>query len=324
MATNKTTKKTTTKKTTTKKPTLNRGLDAIFGDGLSDLINDIQKPASKTKSAKTTQPKKKSDLSPEDVMVNTSISKIIASPFNPRKQFDKEKLEDLANSIKENGLLTPIILRPTVGGKFYIVAGERRYRASKMANQKTIKSIIVNVTDKKMAELALIENIQREDLNPIEEAVAIQNLITLHKITQLQASKTLGKSRTYITNTLRLLKLPSKILDYVLEGKMSFGHAKPLISLPTEYSLELADRIISEKLTVREVENYAKAFKLREIRASKPKKQIKKDVHLEYVEELIRKKIGSKVVVQDKKIIIKYRDNQHLNRILSKLEIGEE
>ncbi len=312
MATTKTNKKTT--KIINRKKALTKGLDEIFGEDILKVINDVQA---------TTKSSPEEEISENSVQI-LKIAKIVPNPHQPRRVFDKEKLKELSNSIKENGLLTPIVVKKSKTGTYYIVAGERRYRSSKLANKATIKAIVIDVSDRKMQELALIENIQREDLNPIEEAVAVKQLIDDYKMTHEQASKILGKSRVYITNSLRLLKLESRIIDSVLSGNLTFGHAKPLISLEQKNARTLFERILSEGLTVREVENIARGYKLSEFRKGATKKKpIRKSAALENAEDLLRNKVKTKVEITDRKIIIKYKGNEQLNRILGRIDALE-
>lgn len=308
-----TTKKTTTK-TTNKKKALGKGLDIIFGEDISKVIEDVQSNnKSKTK-----------DSNKNDVK-EIKILDITPNPYQPRRVFDQEKIKELSNSIKVNGLLTPIVVKESKSGKYYIIAGERRYRASKLANKKTIKAIVINVSDKKMQELALVENIQRENLNAIEEAFAVKQLIDNHKMTHEAAAKVLGKSRTYITNSLRLLKLEDNIIQSVLSGKLTFGHAKPLVSLEPQNAKKLYERIISEELTVRDVENIARGYKLSESRKKSPKKvKPKKSAALTSAEDRLKKKVQARVEITDRKIIIKFKGNDQLNRILSRIGTLEE
>ncbi len=284
-----------------KKPVLGKGLDAIFGDNFDELIKEID--------------------STHKTIKEVEINKIIASPNQPRRHFDVEKINELALSIKENGLISPIILKQNEGNKYYIVAGERRYRAFKNLGHKKIPSIIIDVSIKKMRQFALIENIQRENLNPVEEAIAISELINNYKLTHEATSKILGKSRTYITNSIRLLKLDSYIIDLVISNKISFGHAKPLMTLPKEYARKLIDQAVKEKWNVREVENYAKAYSLRLAKKLKPPKIINKSTEMERVEQLIRNKLMTKIVLTENKIIIKYKNTEQLNRILKRMDI---
>lgn len=310
----------TTKKKTKSKKTLAKGLDVIFGENLEAVLKEVEDSTSKNKTniSKTT----KMLLSN---VGEINITKIIPNPYQPRRVFDEEKLKELSSSIKRSGLLTPIVVKETAADKFYIIAGERRYRAMKIAKFTKINAIKINVSDRKMQELALIENIQREDLNPIEEAVAVKYLIDNHKMTHEETSKILGKSRAYITNTLRLLKLEDSIKNAVLNGELTYGHVKPLISLEKEKSLLVFERIKNENLTVRDVENIVRGYKLREARTKTliNNKKIKKSSEIEYVEDLIRNKLKTRVNVTNNKIIIKYKGTDQLNRILERMDALE-
>jgi ParB family chromosome partitioning protein len=288
-----------------RKKALGKGLDAIFGDGLKETIDQIEKVEA-------------GDFDKNKV-VSIKLNKIETNPYQPRKYFDEEALNELAASIKTSGLLSPIVVKETKGDKFYIISGERRYRAHKIAGKKEINAIIIDVTDKKMAELALIENVQREDLNKIEEAYAIQQLMDTHKLTQAAAAKALGKSRPYVANLLGLLKLDKKIINGVLEGKITYGHAKPLQKLSNKVAVEFYNRMLEEEWTVREVENKVGAYKLREAKANKKKPTKKLSADMEYAQDLIRNKLQTPIEIDKKKIIIKFKDNDHLNRILKRM-----
>ena len=202
----------TKKNTTPKNKRLGKGLDAIFGGDITTLIDDIE------------------NNTPLSKQVLVPLDEIRPNPYQPRKLFDEEKLQELASSIKEHGVFQPVILKSSIQG-YEIVAGERRCRAARMAGLSNIPAIIVEFTDQQMMEIALLENIQREDLNAIEEARAYQQLMERLDLTQEELGKRIGKSRSYIANTLRLLQLPEKIQNYVLEGKLTMGHARCLITL---------------------------------------------------------------------------------------------
>ncbi len=296
---NKNKKETKTKQNPKK---LTKGLDAIFGDNFQEVLNDIE--------------------GKQRNVMELDLKLIEANPFQPRRHFDNEKLQDLANSIKKQGLLSPIVVRANESGNYYIIAGERRFRASRIANKKTISAILIDkITDKKMQELALIENIQRENLNPIEEASGIKQLIDNHNLTHEEASKILGKSRSHITNSLRLLKLDKRLIDAVLKGELTFGHTKPLVGLDEQYISGIYERIINDNWTVRDVENSVRAYKLRLARKLKTRTTREKGPEIEFTEGLIRSKIKSKVKISNNKITIPYKDNNHLNRILENLGI---
>lgn len=268
---NNTTKKTTAKKSgTIKNKKLGKGLDAIFGGDISTLIDDIEKNT------------------PESKQVTVDLDEIRPNPYQPRKLFDEEKLQELAVSIKEHGIFQPVILKQSIQG-YEIVAGERRCRAAKIAGLFKVPAIIVEFTDAQMMEIALLENIQRENLNSIEEAKAYQSMMEKLELTQDQLAKRVGKSRSYIANTLRLLQLSDIIQNYVLEGKITMGHARSLITLPEKKAELLAKRCIDEGLSVRDVENVVKGIELGNSRKDRPK--IEKPKEYVYVESLLRKSL---------------------------------
>lgn len=301
---NNTTKKTTAKKSgTIKNKKLGKGLDAIFGGDISILIDDIEKNT------------------PESKQVTVDLDEIRPNPYQPRKLFDEEKLQELAVSIKEHGIFQPVILKQSIQG-YEIVAGERRCRAAKIAGLFKVPAIIVEFTDAQMMEIALLENIQRENLNSIEEAKAYQSMMEKLELTQDQLAKRVGKSRSYIANTLRLLQLSDIIQNYVLEGKITMGHARSLITLPEKKAELLAKRCIDEGLSVRDVENVVKGIELGNSRKDRPK--IEKPKEYVYVEGLLRKKFRTKIKVDDKAVTIKYTDIKDLNRILELMGVIEE
>ena len=258
---------------------------------------------------------------PQMSQVMISLSDIRPNPYQPRKHFDEMALNELAQSIQEHGVFQPILLKESVQG-YEIVAGERRFRAAKIAGLEKIPSIIVEFTDQQMMEIALLENIQREDLNAIEEAQAYQTMMQKLNLTQEELSKRVGKSRAHIANTVRLFKMPKKMQDYVLNGELTMGHIKPLITIDEKKALEVAKKAIDEKLSVREVEDIVIGIKLQAARKSKPKEEKPKEYV--YVEGLLRKKYRTKIKVADNSITIKYTDTQDLNRILELMGVIEE
>lgn len=286
-----------------KKKKLNKGLDAIFGGDITSLIDDIE------------------NNTPESSQEKILLEDIRPNPYQPRKVFNEESLNELASSIKEHGIFQPVILKKSIQG-YEIVAGERRCRAAKMVGLTEVPAIIVDFTDQQMMEIALLENIQREDLNAIEEAQAYQTMMDKLQLNQSQLAKRIGKSRTYITNTLRLLNLPEKIQEYVLSGELTMGHARALITLDKEKAIEIAKRVIDENLSVRDVENIVKGLELQQARKNKPK--VEKPKEYVYVEGLLRKKYRTKVKVDDKTITIKYTDTNDLNRLLELMGVIEE
>lgn len=290
------------------KKRLGKGLEAIFNDAsqgadLQAMINAIEKKA------------------PQMAQLMVPLKEIRPNPYQPRKFFDEEKLNELAQSIKEHGIFQPLILKKSIQG-YEIVAGERRFRAAQIVGLEEVPAILVEFTDNQMMEIALLENIQREDLNAIEEAQAYSMMMKKLDLTQEELSKRVGKSRAHIANTVRLLKMPKQLQNYVLEGKLSMGHVKPLIGLENKKALEVAKKAIEQELSVRQVEDIVKGIKLQEARRNKPK--VEKPKEYAYVESILRKKYRTKIKVEDKTITIKYHDTQDLNRILELMGVIEE
>lgn len=287
------------------KKKLGRGLDELFGGAnVADIIEDIENNPQKNK----------------QTMV--PLNQIRPNPHQPRRVFDEEKLSELALSIKQHGVFSPVILKESSIQGYEIVAGERRVRACRIAGLEEVPAILVDFTDEQMMEIALLENIQREDLNAIEEAQAYRNLMTTLNLTQEALSKRIGKSRAHIANTMRLLSLPTPLQQMVLENKLTMGHVKPLITLSEEEAMTIAKRAIEENLTVRDVENQVKGLELRKKRKDKPQKP--KNEEYAYVEGLLREKYRTKVTVEDKKIILKFTDTDDLNRLLEMFDVLEQ
>ncbi|HCZ4059030.1 TPA: ParB/RepB/Spo0J family partition protein [Staphylococcus aureus] len=231
------------------------------------------------------------------------ISDIKPNPYQPRKTFDENHLNDLADSIKQYGILQPIVLRKTVQG-YYIVVGERRFRASKIAGLKYVSAIIKDLTDEDMMELAVIENLQREDLNAIEEAESYQRLMTDLKITQQEVAKRLSKSRPYIANMLRLLHLPKKIADMVKDGRLTSAHGRTLLAIKDEQQmLRLAKRVVKEKWSVRYLENHVNELKNVSSKSETDKVDITKPKFLKQQERQLREQYGTKVDISIKKSV---------------------
>ncbi|HDC5168642.1 TPA: ParB/RepB/Spo0J family partition protein [Staphylococcus aureus] len=231
------------------------------------------------------------------------ISDIKPNPYQPRKTFDKNHLNDLADSIKQYGILQPIVLRKTVQG-YYIVVGERRFRASKIAGLKYVSAIIKDLTDEDMMELAVIENLQREDLNAIEEAESYQRLMTDLKITQQEVAKRLSKSRPYIANMLRLLHLPKKIADMVKDGRLTSAHGRTLLAIKDEQQmLRLAKRVVKEKWSVRYLENHVNELKNVSSKSETDKVDITKPKFIKQQERQLREQYGAKVDISIKKSV---------------------
>ena len=284
---------------------LGRGLDAIFFDN-----TPVEDPSAK-----------------ENRITIVKLSLVDPKSDQPRKYFDKEALEELANSILENGLLQPIIVREYGDGRYQIIAGERRFRACKLAGLSEIPAIVLDRSDKSVAELSLIENIQREDLNPIEEAMGYRTLAEQYGMTQEDIAQTVGKSRSAIANSMRLLDLPEPILTMVAAGELSAGHARTLLGVKDpEDMLVLAQIAAEEGMSVRRLEEEVKR-----INRKKPKKEEVEEVEplVDYNREIelrIQRHLGRKAKIQDngkkKTLTLFYEDNEDLDELL-KLLCGE-
>jgi ParB family chromosome partitioning protein len=220
---------------------------SALGRGLGALLSEIEEAYD-------------NELPKRNGFEEISIGEVRPNPYQPRKHFDPASLAELSESIKTHGLLQPIVVKETLDG-YVLIAGERRLRASKLAKAKTIKAIIVTVSDEQMRQHALIENIQRDELNAIDLAQAYQELIEIHELTHDQLSQTVHKSRTQITNTLRLLQLSEKARKALIEGKISAGHAKVVVGMDEKEQSLMIDSIIGQKLSVRDVEQMAKSIK---------------------------------------------------------------
>lgn len=255
--------------------------------------------------------------------VTLKISEIEPNHNQPRRDFDEESLSQLAESIKAHGLIQPIVVRPLLGGGYQIVAGERRYRACRIAELTEVPVIIRELTEKETMEIALIENLQREDLNPIDEALGYKSLMDEHGLSQEEVSSAVGKSRPAVANTLRLLKLPEKLSALVRDGKLSAGHARALLSIENEKEMEkLADEVINSDLSVRQIERIAKQ------RIKKPavKKSERKPSYYSMVEQTLSEYLGKKVKVaplSNKKggtLSIEFYSDDELKELAGKLE----
>ena len=270
---------------------MKRGL----GRGLSSLIGDTDTNSSKNK---------------------LSISSIVRNKFQPRKVFDKESLDELTNSIRERGMIQPILVRKSQDkhDKFELVAGERRWLAAQNAGLHEVPVVVVEVDDLKSLEFAIVENVQRDNLNPIEETLGYQRLIDEFGYDQEKVSKFIGKSRSHITNCLRLLTLPKEVIEFIQTNKLSQGHAKVLIGL--ENATFLAKKIIEKKLSVRQAENLVKIFKTKKIL-----KYISKDSNIRELESSLIDKTGLNISIKNKKnnigsISFEYKNLDQLNRII--------
>ena len=252
---------------------------------------------------------------PKEEITNVKISELRSNPYQPRQVFKKEALQELADSIKEHGVFQPIIIKKSIKG-YEIIAGERRVKASQMAGLEEIPAIVRDFTDEEMMEIALLENLQRENLNPIEESRAYKKLIETLNITQEELAKKLGKSRSYITNMIGLQTLPDSIQDLISDNKMSMGHARVLSKLENEnQQKELAEKIINDGMSVRDLENLTKSTDEFE-RTHKIKKHTPSSNQYQYLEDELCDKLGTKVKIKTNKIEISFVNGNDLNRLL--------
>jgi len=256
--------------------------------------------------------------SPNDIK-EIPLDELRSNPYQPRKNFDVEALEELASSIREYGVFQPIIAKKSIKG-YEIVAGERRVRASKLAGQKTIPAIIREFSDNEMREIALLENLQRENLSAIEEAWAYQSLIESLHIRQEDLAEKLGKSRSHITNMLGLLRLPESVQEMILKHEISMGHARVLSKLEDVEVIKLyANRIKEENLSVRELEKML--ANPNEIKRKVPIQRKVNTNQYKYIEDALKEKLGTKLRIQNQKIEIYFKDLEDLNRILEELNV---
>lgn len=286
-----------------KRKALGRGLEQLFSNE-SLYVNPVEKEII--------------DEANESDIVEVKLSELRSNPYQPRRTFDQEKLVELANSIKEHGIIQPIVITKSIKG-YDIVAGERRKKACELIGRETIPAIIKEFTDSEMMEIALLENIQRENLTSIEEAEAYDNIIKALNITQEELAKKIGKSRVYITNMLGLLTLPEEVKRDILSGNLSMGHARVLSKLEdVNKIIELNEKIKKEDMSVRDLEvlvsenNYKKNNPIKKTSSYSP---------YGYIEKEMREHIGSKVKIDSKKIIIPFNSEKDLERILDILKI---
>ena len=277
---------------------LGKGLNSIFGQDVEQYLDDIQNNAAEA---------------PGRREVELPIEEIRPNPYQPRKEFDKKALEELSESIKTHGIFTPLLVRKSVSG-YDLITGERRLRAAKMAGLKTVPAIQVEFTEEQMMEIAILENVQREDLNPIEEAAAYESLIQKLGYTQEKLAERVGKSREYCANIMRLLKLPEDVQSMVVNKQLTMSHVRPLLSLNDEEEIyEAAEKIKKNKMSVREVEAYVRY--VNGGGQKKPKKK-EKDPMIRDLEIQLSEKLGTQVVFSKKSFTISYHDTDDLNRIL--------
>ena len=285
-----------------------------LGMGLEELFNNEQLDLDKFE-------EKIVSVTPKEEVIELKLSELRPNPYQPRKVFDAEKLQELANSIKEHGVFQPIIVKKSIKG-YEIIAGERRYKASQLAGKETIPAIVRDFTDENMMEIALLENLQRENLNSIEEATAYQKLLASLKVTQEELANKLGKSRSHITNMLGLLELPEEVKNLIAEEKITMSHARVLSKMKDKDEIiNLANKIVDENLNVRAIEQASQNPTVE--KKHKLKIKVKKESEYKYIEESISEKLGTKVKINDKKILISFTNNNDLNRILEILDVNE-
>lgn len=282
-----------------KKSGLGRGLNALISEANAETGNE-----------------------PEAVL---SISEIVRNPNQPRKTFDEDKLAELADSIRQNGVLQPILVRRK-GQKYEIVAGERRYQASKLAGLKEIPAVVREIDDDKVFQLALIENLQRSDLSPIEEAKGYKQLLMSRSLTQEELAKILSKSRSAIANTLRLMDLPVEVQHMMEQGLLTAGHARAILAVPSEEGrIELAKKVVTESLTVRQTENLAPLFS---VEHTETRTRVAAPQSFKRAARELRKMLDTNVKVKQvrgkNKIEIEFKDEDELARILAQIQPGNE
>lgn len=291
-----------------------------LGKGLDSLIPDNK--SLKTTKKESNVPVKKEDITAKDGTIMMKINDVEPNREQPRKNFEEDALLELADSIKQFGVLQPLIVQKRKD-YYEIIAGERRWRAAKIAGVKEVPVIIKEYTDQEIVEISLIENIQRENLNPIEEAMAFKKLLTEFNLKQDEVAERVSKSRTAVTNSMRLLKLSEKVQQMIIDDMISTGHARALLAIDDEeLQYTLANKIFDEKLSVRETEKLVKEIK--NPKKEKPKKEIKNSFVYEDLEERMKNIIGTKVHVNHKangkgKIEIEYYSDTELERIFDLL-----
>lgn len=293
---------------TTRRRALGKGLEELFSTEVLDLNNFEEKIVNDT---------------PKEEIVDLNINDLRNNPYQPRKSFDEKPLNELAESIKEHGVIQPIIVKKSIKG-YEIIAGERRVRASLIAGNNTIPAIIREFNDAQMMEIALLENLQREDLNPIEEAIAYQNIMEARSLSHEDLAKKIGKSRSYVTNMVGILNLPPSIRDLVIAKKIPATHARTLSKIKDEEKIqELADRIINEGLTTHTLEELAQD-KTYERRNKMERKVTEDDLLYKSTQELLCEKLGTKVrIFGGRRLEIHFSGADDLNRILEIFNISE-
>lgn len=288
----------------TRKRALGKGLEQLFNNenlNLSKFEEQVYETASK------------------EEIIDVDISELRVNPYQPRKVFNKEALEELASSIKAHGVFQPIIIKKSIKG-YEIIAGERRVRASKLAGLTSVPAIIRDLDDEQMMEIALLENLQRENLSAIEEAIAYKSMLDKLHLTQDELSKKVGKSRSHVTNMLGLLRLPKEVQEMVALNKISMGHARALSKIDDDDKIiNMANEIVERKIPVREIENISlEAPKKNRIERRTPSTN-----EFKYAEDMLREKLDTKVKIKDNKIQLYFTNIADLNRILDVIGSNE-
>lgn len=289
----------------TKKRALGRGLEQLFNSENLDFENFEQKIY---------------ETATNEEIFEVNLDELRPNPYQPRKVFDEQALQELADSIKKNGVFQPIIIKKSIKG-YEIIAGERRFRAAKLAGLEKIPAIIRDFTEQQMIEIAVLENLQRENLNAIEEALAYKNMIEKLGITQEELSHRVSKSRSHVTNIIGLLRLPKEVQQMIAEGQISMGHARVLSKLEDgEKIIELAHQIVENKLPVRNIEQITEGNHYeKKVKIERKPKEVNRDY--QYVEDILREKLDTKVKVKDKVLEISFNNVADLNRILEILHV---
>ncbi len=290
---------------TTKRRALGKGLEELFNNEQLDFNKMEEKIISST---------------PKEEIVEVNLDELRSNPYQPRKVFDEEKLRELSDSIKEHGVFQPIIIKKSIKG-YEIIAGERRVRASQMAGLTTIPAIVRDFTDAEMMEIALLENLQRENLNAIEEATAYKKLLDTLVITQDELAKKLGKSRSHITNMIGLLKLPDEVKNLINEDKISMSHARVLSKIEDKEKIdEFVNLILNDNINVRQIEELARNDSVEKIHKINRKHY---DNEYSHLEDELSDKLGTRVKVRKNRVEITFTNNNDLNRILEILNLND-
>ena len=292
---------------TNRRRALGKGLEELFGEEVLDFDTLEEKIVNET---------------PKEEIKQIPINELRSNPYQPRKVFDQNALNELASSIKEHGVFQPIIVKRSIKG-YEIVAGERRAKASALAGRDTIPAIIRDFNDEEMMEIALLENLQREDLNPIEEAMAYQNLMNAKGLNHEQLAERIGKSRSYVTNMVGLMNLPDSVKKLVVDKKISATHARALSKIKDVNKVEeMADRIINEGLTTAAIEELTQDKSI-EKRNKIVRKETEENKTYKYIQEMLCDRLETKVRIRGSKIEINFQDLNDFNRIMELLNIHE-